>query len=298
MVIGIILITSLVYGDATEKQSAGMRERAEMDLPKQITALDGAPMVLIPAGEFQMGSNDGSSDEKPVHKVYTDAFYMDRCEVTNAQYAKFLSKYGKATDQSRHKLLDVGKNSLIERVGDTYVPEAGYENHPAIVVSWYGASVYAQYYGKRLPTEAEWEKAARGGLVGKKYPWGDAEPDGTQCNFADSSAYGKWLDSKWSDKGVDDGFKFTAPVGSYPPNGYGLYDMAGNVWEWCADWSGWYSGSPEKNPTGPTSGTCRVLRGGSWNNTPTHIRVAYRYSRDPERTTVYIGFRCARNAIP
>jgi formylglycine-generating enzyme required for sulfatase activity len=148
-------------------------------------------------------------------------------------------------------------------------------------VSWGGAAAYTQFYGKRLPTEAEWEKAARGGLVGKRFPWGDSDPDGTQSNFADKS--------------VDDGYRYTAPVGSFTPNGYGLYDMAGNVGEWCSDWYGgkYYSSSPSHSPTGPSSGTRRVVRGGSWNDIPLFVRVASRMMGPPTFTNYTTGFRCA-----
>ncbi len=296
VIVGTILATTIAYGEAYE------------GLPKQITGKDGAPMMLIPAGEFQMGSNDGAGDEKPAHTVYTDAFCIDVYEVTNAQYARFLSEYQGSWDPQgavkapnwdgltrRYALVSVGGS--IKKIGETYIPKAAYENDPVTNVSWYGALAYAEHYGKRLPTEAEWEKAARDGLVRKKYPWGDMPPDGTQCNFADISASGGWY-SEWSDKEAYDGYPFTAPVGSYTPNGYGLHDMAGNVWEWCADRYAYYPNSYEKNPTGPDSGTNRVLRGGSWNNTSKHLRVAYRYSHKPWRMLPYVGFRCASNVTP
>ena len=306
---GIALVAAFVYGDALEEQTETCR-KTTADLPKQTIGKDGAAMVLIPAGEFQMGNNDGSGDEKPVHTVYIDDFYMDRYEVTSAQYAEFLNRYEHAMFPSKRYgysvVRDMNRNILIyiddshcpiEWVWDAYIPKAGYENYPATHVTWYGASAYAQYYGKRLPTEAEWEKAARGGLVGKKYPWGDIGPDGTQCNFADRSTRSGWF-NEWADRSVHDGHLGTAPVGSYLPNSYGLYDMAGNVWEWCADWYGYYPRSYEENPKGPDSGPRRVVRGGAWNNTPIHLRVAYRYSTRPVRSTGYIGFRCAKNAMP
>ena len=303
IIAGIILLAAIVYGDAVKEQADGTRE----GLPKQITRIDGASMMLIPAGEFQMGSNDGAGDEKPAHAVYTDAFYMDIYEVTNAQYARFLTEYKGSYHQGaikdsewdgltrRYILVHIGGGRYaapIEKLGDIYIAKAGYENHPVTYVSWYGALAYAEHYGKRLPTEAEWENAARGGLIGKRYPWGDMPPDGTQCNFADISANGGRF-SEWSDKKAYDGYQHTAPVGSYTPNGYGLHDMAGNVWEWCADWYGYYPNSYEKNPTGTDSGTDRVLRGGAWNNTSTYLRVAYRYSRKPTKRLPYVGFRCA-----
>jgi sulfatase modifying factor 1 len=226
---------------------------------------DGAPMVLIPAGEFQMGSNDGDDDEKPVHTVYLDAFYMDVYEVTNALYKKFM-------DATGHK-------------APVYWNDSGYNapNQPVVGVTWHDAKAYAGWAGKRLPTEAEWEKAARGGLAGKKYPWGDSITH-DDANF--SGAVGK------------DGWDVSAPVGSFAPNGYGLYDMAGNVREWCADWydEDYYSKSPRRNPTGPRSGTYCVLRGGSWYNSYFHLRVASRYREESMGTYYNVGFRCVEDA--
>jgi formylglycine-generating enzyme required for sulfatase activity len=278
-------------GEADEKAYREAVEKAVELLRSGLQILmrgsDGAEMVLIPAGDFQMGDafNEGSSGERPVHTVYLDAFYMDKYKVTNAQYAKFLNEYGKNTDDAGHELLDIAdEDCLIEKVGNTYRPKAGYENHPVIEVTWYGAAAYAQFYGKRLPTEAEWEKAARGGLVGKKYPWGDEAPKGKAASF-----------------GVH-------PVGSFAPNGYGLYDMAGNVWEWCADEydSGYYSKSPKNNPKGPgvditfknndftNVNTRCVLRGGSWNSNPFNLRCACRFHA-PADWSFNFGFRCAQN---
>jgi formylglycine-generating enzyme required for sulfatase activity len=273
------------YGDYTQtiRIREGMFPNLNVTL-ENITVPEG--MVLIPAGEFEMGSND-YDDEKPVHTVYLDAFYMDKYEVTNAQYVKFLNDYGKNTDAAGHKLLDIDSEfCLIEKVGNTYRPKSGYENHPVIEVSWYGAAAYAQFYGKRLPTEAEWEKAARGGLVGKKYPWGDEAYKG-------KASFGSGL----------------KPVGSFAPNGYGLYDMAGNVWEWCADEydSGYYSKSPKNNPKGPgititfknndfTSVTIRrVLRGGSWCRYPGLFRCSGRNDYRPTYACNDIGFRCSQD---
>ena len=256
-------------------------------------------MVLIPAGEFSMGDhhNAGSSDEKPVHTVYLDAYYIDKDEVTNAQYATFLNDYGKNEDAKGHQFLAIGSSyCLIEKVGGTYQPKAGYENHPVVVVSWYGAAAYAQFHGKRLPTEAQWEKAARGGLVGKKYPNGDTISHD---------------DANYSGTGGRDTWNNTSPVGSFPPNGYDLYDVAGNVWEWCADEynSGYYSQSPKENPLGPgtpvffvnddftnvNTSSCRVLRGGGWNHNTYNLRCANRFNNYPTFTNLYNGFRCAQD---
>ncbi len=185
------------------------------------TVLDG--MVLIPAGEFQMGSLDADPEytQHRVHTVYTDAFYMDVHEVTNAAYKVFVD----ANPRWRKECLcqSYCQGYLTHWNGNDY-PE-GLEDHPVVFVNWHAAMAYAVWMGKRLPTEAEWEKAARGGLEGHKYSWGDTEPNGTQCNFADKN-----LNEKYSNMNADDGYQYTAPVGSYPPNGYGLYDMTGNVW--------------------------------------------------------------------
>jgi formylglycine-generating enzyme required for sulfatase activity len=131
--------------------------------------------------------------------------------------------------------------------------------------------------------------------VGKRFPWGDEDPDGTQCNFADRNT-----NYSWSDKNVDDGYQYTAPVGSYTPNRYGLYDMAGNVWEWCADWydRNYYSSSPRENPPGPASGKYRVLRGGSWRGDPLDMRVACRDGLDPDDFDYVVGFRCSQIVTP
>ena len=236
-----------------------------------VTGKDGAPMALIPAGEFQMGSNDGTYDERPVHTVYLDAFYMDKYEVTNALYKKFM-------DATGHKApADWCWNDNKYNAPD----------QPVVGVTWDDAVAYAEFYGKRLPTEAEWEKAARGGLVGKKFPWGDADLDGSQCNSADRN-----YNSSWSD--VDDSHQYTAPVGSYTPNGYGLYDMAGNIYEWCSDWysEDYYSVSPQRNPTGPGSGTARVTRDGLWFIGISGVRVADRFNNNPTNMNNYNGFRC------
>ena len=240
-------------------------------IPKTITGRDGAEMVLIPAGEFQMGSNDSDADddEEPVHTVYVDGFYMDKYEVTVGQYKQFI----RAT----------GHRALLDYVSD-YSPT---DKHPVIYVNWHDAMAYAQWAGKRLPTEAEWEKAARGGLVGKTYPWGNAI-DSNKANYGDN--VGK-----------------TTAVGKYPPNGYGLCDMAGNVWEWCLDEynKGFYKSSPSRNPISGGSisyvinnftsvNSSRVLRGGSWGRNPESVRVANRSRSAPTDTFGYVGFRCAR----
>ena len=251
-------------------------------------------MVLIPAGEFQMGSNDAEagSDEQPVHTVYLDAFYMDKYEVTNAEYAAFLNAQGKHTDGGIRWFDLNDSDAHIERVDGRYQSKTGYENHPAIEVSWYGAMAYAAWAGKRLPTEAEWEKAARGGLVGQKYAWGNS------------------IDTSKANYHVD--VKDTTPVGSYPPNGYDLYDMTGNVWEWCLDAydSHVYTNAPRRNPivgaesisdlinNFTTIKSSRVLRGGSWFYSVPYLRVSYRDRDTPRITYTLFGFRCVKEVTP
>ena len=226
-------------------------------------------MVLIPAGEFQMGSNNGG--DEPVHTVYVGAFYMDKYEVTNAQYKAFVDAYPEWRKEIVHQKHS-GSTYLNGWAGDNY--PNGKENHPVTMVSWDAAMAYAKWVGKRLPTEAEWEKAARGGLTGKKYPWGNSI-DTSKAN------YGKSLDG--------DGIIKTTPVGSYPANGYGLYDMVGNVQEWCLDeYDGRvYSKSPP----------LRVSRGGGWYYEAHEVRIANRNASSPLMTLVDYGFRCVRSEI-
>jgi formylglycine-generating enzyme required for sulfatase activity len=228
---------------------------------KEITGKDGAPMVLIPEGEFEMGSDDGRDDEKPI-TVYLDAFYMDKYEVTNALYKKFMD----ATGYKAPRYWDDKKFNA--------------PNHPVVGVNWNDAVAYTKWAEKRLPTEAEWEKAARGGLVGKKYPWGD-ELSHDYANYSGTGGKDKW--------------EYTSPVGSFDPNGYGLYDMAGNVWEWCDSWydNKYYDNSPKSNPAGPSSGKYRVLRGGSWYGSVDPLRAADRNADGPPDTSDDVGFRCA-----
>jgi formylglycine-generating enzyme len=238
-----------------------------------IISNDGSRMNLIPAGKFRMGSNAGRGDDDDkkvyygkVHKVYLDAFYMDVCEVTNVQYKKFMDEtgYGKPAYWSD--------------------PNYNTPNNPVVGISWYDAKAYARWAGKRLPTEAEWEKAARGGLVGKIYPWGD-DITHDDANYSGTSGNDKW--------------EYTSPVGSFAPNGYGLYDMGGNAWEWCADWydESYYASSPKSNPAGPSSGENRVIRGGSFIFNMQYMRVAFRHYSIPMFCTTDIGFRCVKDVL-
>ena len=241
--------------------------KVEVDKLRVPKGKDGSLMVLLPEGEFEMGSNEGPDDEKPVHKVFLKAFYIDTCEVTNAQYKKFV-------DETKYKPLKHWNE-----------PGMNLPNQPAVNVMWHDAVEYCKWAGKRLPTEAEWEKAARGGVIGKRYPWGDHI-------FHDNANY-------YGGSGKDF-WTMTANVCSFDPNRYGLYDMAGNAQEWCADWydAKYYAVSPKDNPTGPTSGKEVVVRGGSWGEESTidresGLRVAKRRSLDSYDGNPYTGFRCA-----
>jgi formylglycine-generating enzyme required for sulfatase activity len=216
-------------------------------------------MVLVPAGEFWMGT-DGAGDESPRHRVYLDAYHIDKYAVTNALYERFMRATGR---QAPAFWNDSKWNGA---------------SQPVVGVSWHDAEAYCRWAGKRLPTEAEWEKAARG-TDGRKYPWGD-QWDSSRANSSESKL-GR-----------------TTPVGSYPSGAspYGALDMAGNVWQWVADWydKDYYKRSPERNPRGPESGQSRVLRGGSWGSNPIHLRTAYRDDETPGYRRYGIGFRCAR----
>ena len=247
-------------------------------------------MVLIPAGEFQMGNNSGDSDEEPKHLVYLNSFNIDKYEVTNAQYKEFIDV---KPQWQKDKILSQYHDGyyLADWIGNDY--PSGKDNHPVVYVSWYAAMAYAKWVNKRLPTEAEWEKAARGGLIGKKYPLGDTI-DSTHANYFD---------------GTD---KEITPVGSYPANRYGLYDMAGNVREWCLDAydENFFGSSPRENPFAGaksvdeiitnfiTIKNNRVVRGGSWLNSAQLIRISNRHWRVPTATNPNEGFRCVKTVNP
>ena len=230
----------------------------------EIVGKDGAPAVLIPAGNFVMGDYENS----PQREIYLDGFYMDRYEVTIGRYAKFLNAAGN-----------------LKKPDDW--PEAGLEklrNNAVIGVDWHDANNYCRWAGKRLPTEAEWEKAARGG-DGRKYPWGSDEPTSAHARFGVSSSKAVYPDG-------------IAQVGEYPKGmgPFGIYDLAGNASEWVADWySPAFSRAQLQNPKGPDNGTSKVIRGGGWMDPAERITATKRMYVNPDERMEDIGFRCARD---
>lgn len=245
-------------------------------------------MVLVPAGEFWMGRTHLSlpdelgwverarMDDRPVHLVSIDSFYMDKYEVTNAGYTRFIEATG---NRKPHHWIH-GK-----------YPE-GKAEHPVYNVSWDEAAAYCKWVSQRLPTEAEWEWAARGGLDRKLYAWGDEHPRarGGRLGYQAAGAVERAVIGRVG----------TSIVGSFPPNGFGLYDMIGNVWEWVADWyaPNYYSISPDRNPPGPDSGNYRVIRGGGWPDADDRfLRVYYRNFTDSSARFNTIGFRCAKSVL-
>ena len=248
---------------------------------KLAQALD-ASMVLVPAGEFLMGSDDGDQDERPQRHVYLDAFEIDRYEVTNVQYRRFLLFTG---HQPPHQWPERYVAFLPGRDPDWHGTDypVGEATYPVVAVNWEDAFAYCAWAGKRLPTEAEWERAARG-MDGRTYPWGDSW-DPSRANV-DKTGVG-----------------YTQPVGSYPAGAspYGALDMAGNAWEWVADLYDrqYYTYASSCNPPGPESGTGeRILRGGAWDSPPGHVRASYRNATHCFGPNYRAGFRCARSISP
>ena len=281
-------------------------------------------MALVTQGDFLMGTDDSggfpADGEGPVRKVRVDPFYIDTCAVTNAQFARFVRDTRYKTEAERFGWSFVFRGFLSPKAeaavtqvvagAPWWAPvEAAYwrrpegprsnirkrMDHPAVHVSWNDAVEFCDWAGKRLPTEAEWELAARGGLEQKRYPWGDELAPGGQhrCNI--------WQGSFPEENTVDDGHAGTAPVRAFPPNGYGLYNVSGNVWEWQADWFSptFHRDGPRDNPSGPPSGGSKVIRGGSYlchDSYCNRYRVAARSANTPDSSTGNLGFRCAQDA--
>jgi formylglycine-generating enzyme len=279
-------------------------------------------MARLEGGEFLMGTDDPvgfpNDGEGPVRTVALRPFWIDTVVVSNTRFAEFVDATGYVTEAERYGWSFVFGGLLPEDFpptrgaaqapwwrqifdADWRHPEGSRSSiedrmdHPVVHVSWNDAAAYCVWAGRRLPTEAEWEYAARGGLEQSRYPWGDElTPDGTwRCNI--------WQGTFPSRNTLDDGFLGTAPVDEFEPNGYGLYNVSGNVWEWCSDWfhSGFHAHAPRDNPPGPPSGQAKAIRGGSYLCHDSHCnryRVAARSSNTPDSSTGNTGFRCARDA--
>ncbi|MGN6543194.1 MAG: formylglycine-generating enzyme family protein [Ginsengibacter sp.] len=277
-------------------------------------------MISVKGGNFLMGTNDEDGfpqdGEGPVREVTVDSFFIDATTVTNQQFAEFISATGYTTDAERFGWSFVFYALLSEKMKDTHPqvsaqtpwwcairgakwnrPE-GFDSdiqsrmdHPVVHVSWNDAQAYCKWSGKRLPTEAEWEYAARGGLIQNKFPWGnELTPDGEhRCNI--------WQGKFPGYNSLEDGYLGTAPAKSFKPNGFGLYNMAGNVWEWCSDWFSpdFHKTASVINPKGPLNGTAKVIRGGSFlchESYCNRYRVAARTSNTIDSSTSNMGFRC------
>jgi sulfatase modifying factor 1 len=275
-------------------------------------------MVKLDGGPFLMGTNDreafAADGEGPVREVTLDPFYIDATPVTNAQFAEFVRATAYLTEAERFGWSFVFQGHVADRavVEDTVLaapwwckvsgaqwrnPSPNVEvrdDHPVTHVSWNDAEEFARWAGKRLPTEAEWEYAARGGLEQKRFPWGDElMPEGKHvCNIFQGEFPERDL--------AEDGYAGTSPVKAFPANNYGLYSVAGNTWEWCADWfhAAYHLVGSRKDPTGPSEGRARAMRGGSYlchESYCNRYRVAARTSNTPDSSTGNIGFRCVRD---
>lgn len=265
----------------------------------KVSVRDG--MVLVQGGKFQMGTEDGMLFESPVHDVTVKKFLIDEHEVTVGQFAEFVEATKYVTEAERFgwsAVFDLKTGEWGRVDGANWRRPEGerdaQSNEPVVQVSWADANAYAKWAGKRLPTEAEWEFAARGGLPGKKYSWGDELRPG-------GKPVANWWQGVFPEKNTqEDGFISRAKVKSFPPNGYGVYDTAGNVWEWTADWfaEDYYKSSPASDPKGPDSGVERTIRGGSWmcaENFCTNYRVAARSHATPDSGLNNLGFRCVKD---
>jgi formylglycine-generating enzyme required for sulfatase activity len=248
------------------------------DLPpsRLVTDARGVPMALVPAGSFEMGGENSGQDGWPIHTVTLDAFYIDQYEVTNARFATFLNEQSEDAEVVVALSLAACDWFHIERRDGAWQVDDGCADLAVVWATWDEARAYCEWRGARLPTEAEWEKAARG-TDGREYPWGQ----GIDCTVAN---YGDCVGD-------------VMPVGSYPKgiSPYGAYDMAGNVWEWVNDWyqKDYYGSAPSNNPPGPSSGSDRVRRGGAWSNSPGYLRTMDRGSSPPAWRHSNLGFRCA-----
>ena len=273
--------------------------------------VDGGTMALVAGGFFEMGAtaadlltecerlssscrSEWFTPSEPVHSVLLAPFYMDSHEVTNDAFARFLNASGGPFALCLDQLCLDTAHSQIAQDGNVYVVAGSFAQHPAVGVSWYGAAAFCEWRGARLPSEAEWEKAAawdNAALAARRYPWGD-EFDGRRLNFCDANC-----NAQQANLGYNDAYAGLAPVAHYE-NGRsptGLFDMAGNVWEWVADWydPAYYAVSPGADPLGPETGDQKVVRGASWYDAGYFAASAIRFPSPPDNTDRTIGFRCA-----
>ncbi len=283
-----------------------MRSPILVFFPTTLHAADSTVMAFVPAGEFFMGSSqgeNGESDERPQRKIFVSAFWMDLYEVTNQQYRQFIHETGHAQPTHDNPALRLWTNNA---------PVPGSESHPVVNVSWYDAVAFCQWAGKRLPTEAEWEKAARG-TDARRYPWGNdwnftlsnsaSFWAGRTIEFRNLEDWQKfWLKGEGSEIVQDRGVKgqvLTLPVGTYPHgiSPYGLFDVTGNVSEWVADWYDpyYYLKGPPSDPEGPEHGILKSIRGGSWLKPASSLRLTYRDYGQPDSRLSGAGFRCAED---
>ncbi len=309
---GILLATLWVSKEA-------LRIKRQRDATVAASNPISGEMVWVREGKCTMGANDGLPDQLPLHDVKVSGFWMDKTEVTNLQFAAFVKATGYLTTSERRIATDPNAGSLafrppgklesLEDSGQWWSPVGGTswrhpegpqsdlngkEKHPVVHVTYEDCIAYASWAGKRLPTEAEWEYAARGGLVHNDFVWG-----------REKLPEGHWMANIWQgafpgENTGEDGFVGTAPVASYPANGFGLQDMAGNVWEWCADWysADYYQKSARKDPLGPPDGSQRVIRGGSFLCADSYskgYRPSARMKAPPTLSRADLGFRCVRS---
>ncbi len=305
----------------------GMAPPVESASPVQRAGSHGIAQCAVPAGTYVMGDAHGDGKagdgETPVHAVELDGFDIDATSVTNADWAAFVDATGHVTEAESfgtsavfHLLLAAEPEDVVSRAprtpwwfgvrgadwrhpGGRRSSIDGLDDHPVVHVSWNDAQAYCDWAGRRLPTEAEWEAASRGGVEGARYPWGDV--------LAARDEAGEWPCNIWqgSFPGAntqEDGWLATAPVRTYRPNGYGVWQSVGNVWEWCADWfdPGYYARSPLRGPQGPGVGSAKVLRGGSYlchDSYCNRYRNAARSSNTPDSSMGNAGFRTVSSAV-
>jgi len=269
---GVLVATLLAFGVQILPSGAQLERLRKFKKESDTSQMGEAPNAAVPAGAFWMGVDglQGLEDERPRHLVWLDAYSMDLYEVTAARYAVFLSSTGRSAP-AFWETVNLGQDG----------------NRPVIGVDWADADAYCRWAGQRLPTEAEWEKAARG-TDERPYPWGSQLPASDLANFA--------LGARFSYS------QTLMPVGHYEKGKgpYGMYDLAGNVWEWVQDWyaTSYYEKSPERNPPGPEQGQFKVLRGGSWSELPKYLLTYGRFKLPPNTRNSFTGFRCAKSVTP